>query len=486
MRPLTDPAGQMQDLLRGFSKFLIPSRKILLLIIIGLAVRFALAPWTSWTEDIYPFYRTSVDMLTGVGVYGHAVFSYPPLFAFLLYPFIWLLSLFLDPALWGTIVFEMVDAAQITGMLIPTVTHPAFNLAVKIPIILGDLLMALILYDFVAEWKDKIWARRVFILWFLNPLVIWVSSISAQIDVFPAILTILAFICFYRKRFFFAGLALGIGFFFKLYPMYLIIFYLILVIGWEFKTYNQHWKGIAIRNVIKFITGGLVSLITILPVLLTSGLMFDFILRRSGSPNFGGFNIFFFAPYFKSSDATAPSSVYSIDISLLLFIILIGVTVCFGIIFSLTRSKNGNLMKTLVMGNLFVLVTILLFQPVTNPQHFLWIFPFLLIFALWEGRIVRKVYLLTVLGLLFLIGLQSFSAVLYPTAVYTPLLDPSALSSSIIDFFTAFDYWARNLILLSITAVGVFTLVTIYLPEKYDPLELAYLRIRKWRVGIEG
>jgi hypothetical protein len=476
----------VKDLLKGISKFLMPSRKILLFIVIGLAIRFALAPWTSWTEDIYPFYRTSVDMLTGVGIYGHAAFSYPPLFAFILYPFVWLLSLFLDPAMWGTVVYEMVDAAQLTEMLIPVATHPAFNLAAKAPIIIGDLLMGLILYDFVAEWKDKIWARRIFILWFLNPLVIWVSSISGQIDVFPAMLTVFAFICFYRKRFFFAGLALGIGFFFKLYPMYLIIFYFILVIGWEFKTCNPQWKGVAIRNAIKFITGGLASLITILPVFLTSGWMFDFILRRSGSPNFGGFNIFFIAPYFRSSDVSAPSSVYSIDISLLLFIILIGTTVCFGMLFSLTRRPNANIMKTFVMGNLFVLVTILLLQPVTNPQHFLWILPFLLIFAAWERRMIRKVYLLTVLGLLFLIGLQSFSAFLYPTAVYTPLLDPSALSSSIIEFFTAFDYWARDLTLLSITAIGVFTLFTIYLPERYDPLELAYLRIREWRVGSEG
>jgi hypothetical protein len=487
VQPLTDTAGSIQDLFRGISKFLMPSRKILFLIIIGLAVRFALAPWTSWTEDIYPFYRTSVDMLTGAGVYGHAAFSYPPLFAFILYPFVWLLSLFLDPAVWGTVVFEMVDAAQTTGMLVPMVTHPAFNLAVKAPIILADLLMGLILYNFVKEWKDEIWARRIFILWFLNPLVIWVSSISAQIDVFPAILTLLAFICFYRKRFFFAGLALGMGFFFKLYPSYLIIFYLILIIGWEFKIGNQMWKGIALRNALKFIAGGMVSLLTILPAFLTSGWMFDFILRRSGSPNVGGFNIFFFAPYSGTSVGSAASSALPIDISFILFLLLIAATVVIAIIFSMTKKpQKGNILKIFAMGNLMVLVTILLLQPVTNPQHFIWIFPFLLILTLWEGRMERKIFLLTILGLLYLIGLQSFDALLYPTAVYTPLLDPSSLSDSIIRYFTAYDYLARNLLLLTITAVGVLTLITIYLPEKYDPIEMAYAKLKEWRAGREG
>jgi len=468
------------------ARFLVPSRSIILFMIVGLVVRFAIAPWTSWTEDMYPFYRAATDMLTGAGVYGHASFTYPPLFALLLYPFVSILAVFIDPSAWGTLVYGMVDAAQITGMITPLVTSPSFNLAVKAPIILGDLLMALVLYRFTAEVKDEIWAKRVFILWFLNPLVIWISSVSSQMDVFPAILTVLALICFYRKSYFLAGLALGVGFLFKLYPSYLILFYIILLIGLEIRAGYPNWKLTALRNLSKMILGGLVSLVTVLPFLLTSDSMIDFILRRSSSPNFGGFSLWFPAPYIESAGIPPRVPFFYIDTSLMMFLGGIVATLAIAVVFIRLHGKaRGDILSVFIMGNIMVIAAILLLQPVTNPQHFLWIFPFLLLFAAWQGRMERKVFLLTILGILYMIGIQSIEAVLYPTAVYTSLLDPSALSDSIIRFFTSGGI-SRAAWLLPITALGVVTLASVFLPERYDPLELVHSRFKNWRSRDEG
>ncbi|MFP4171008.1 MAG: hypothetical protein ACLFUV_08325 [Methanomassiliicoccales archaeon] len=98
---------------------------LLVLIVLGMGVRLILAPWTSWTFDMFPFYSASMDMLLGNGMYGHANFSYPPLFGMVMYPFVHLLSLFLDPALFGMVEHSMVGVSQTTKMITPLVTHPA-------------------------------------------------------------------------------------------------------------------------------------------------------------------------------------------------------------------------------------------------------------------------------------------------------------------------------------------------------------------------
>jgi hypothetical protein len=475
-----DEVWDPKEIWAKVTHFLLPSRSILLFLVIGLVVRFALAPLTSWTEDIYPFYRTATDMLSGAGVYGHASFTYPPLFALILFPFVSILSLFVDPSGWGVLVPEMVNAAQVTGMLTPFVTSPAFNLTVKLPIIIADLLMGLLLYRFTAEVRDEVWAKRIFILWFLNPLVIWVSSISSQIDVFPAILTVMALMCFYRRYYFLTGLALGVGFLFKLYPSYLILFYILLLVGLQVVSDRSDWIRASFRNLAKMVFGGLVSLVTVLPFLLTSGSMVDFILRRSSSPNFGGFNLWFPFPYVNTQIIPPRVSVIYIDTSFLMFLGLIIITLVIGLVFIRMQGRIGSsVLNTLLLGNIMVIAAILLLQPVTNPQHFLWIFPFMLLLGSWQGRMERKVFLLTILGILYLVGLQSIEAVMYPAAVYTPLMDPSSLSESIMRFFNSgID---RGIFLLPITALGVVTIGSVFLPERYDPLELAYSRYRTWR-----
>jgi hypothetical protein len=457
----------------------------LLFIVVGLVVRFAIAPWTSWTEDIYPLYRTATDMLTGAGVYGHASFTYPPLFALIIYPFVSILAIFFDPSTWGVLVPEMVDVAQVAGMITPFVTSPSFNLVVKTPIILGDLLMGLLLYRFTADVKDEVWAKRIFILWFLNPLVIWISSISSQIDVFPALLTVMALICFYRKSYFLVGLSLGIGFLFKLYPSYLILFYIMLLIGLEVRSNYVNWGRNALRNLSRMILGGLASLIAVLPFLLTSESWLDFILRRSSSPNFGGFNLWFCSPYLDSNVIPSRIPMFYIDTSLLMFLGLIMITLVIGLVFiRLHGEMRRDILPAFLLGNIMVLAAILLIQPVTNPQHFLWVFPFMLLLGMWHGRMERKLFLLTILGILYLVGLQSIESILYPTAVYTSLLEPAALSDSIIRFFSA-DGIGRSLWLLPVTGLGMVTIVSVFLPEKYDPIEFIYSRFKRWRCRDE-
>ncbi len=87
---------------------------ILYLLVIGLAIRLLLAPFTSWTQDVYPFYRVAVDTLGGLDPYATSVYTYPPLLAYLLFPLNLLLGLLTGPASFATLVPSIAFAAETT------------------------------------------------------------------------------------------------------------------------------------------------------------------------------------------------------------------------------------------------------------------------------------------------------------------------------------------------------------------------------------
>jgi hypothetical protein len=470
--------------LRRLLGYLAPTRALVPYLLFGLFVRFMIAPWTSWTSDMFPFFSATTDMLTGAGAYGHAVFSYPPLFAFLMYPFTFGLSLFIDPSLWGSLQCSMVDVAQLTGMITPFVTSPEFNLIAKAPIIMGDLLMGLVLFHAVRELRDERWGKRVFVLWFLNPLVIWISSISGQFDVFPALLTLLALVCFLRRSYVLTGLALGLGVLFKVYPAYLIVFYLIATVGLEASGGRGETIRRGLKNASLLVGGALISILTVLPLLLSGASIMELILRRASFPNFGGFNIWFAVP--RKGGIEIPRTLTT-NINVETTTVILSLILVFTIIIALLfiryqKRRRERIVPMLVYSNALVVGTVILIQPVTNPQHLLWLFPFLLLYTVWESRTGRKLYLLTILGLLYFIGLQSFHAVLYPAAVYTPLLDVHSLNSAVEAYFTAEGVINRLGWTISTSFLGALVMGTLFLPRSLDPVEFASgWLLEKWR-----
>jgi len=443
-------------------------RSILLIIVVGLLVRFLIAPWTSCPYDVYPFYRSATDMLAGAGVYGHATFSYPPLFAVVLYPFVLLLSLFMDPTQFGSLQYSMVDVAQATGMLTPVITHPSFNLALKTPLILADLALGLLLYRFVLGVKDEKWARWVFILWFLNPLVIWTSSVEGKIDVFPVLMTLITLIAFHRKHYVVAGLALGLGVFFKLYPIYLIILYLALALWLGSNKKFPHLTRMGLRRLSMLVVGGLASVLVALPFFLSSDLMFDFIFRRTGFTSYGGLNLWFFLPVLPS-DGVLPNIFPSImGFPTFIFLLTLFLVLAVSGLTIRRSSAEVDSLSVLSIGNILVVSAVILLQPVTNPQHLLWVFPFLLLSSFGEKRWERKIYLLTVVGLLYSIWLQSAQAFLYPAAVYADLIPIADLNSAIQTYFTTTGALSRQTLYVASAMLGGIAGLTLLLPKRLD------------------
>lgn len=106
---------------------------------------------------------------------------------------------------------------QLYGLIQPGINSVLF--LSKIPFLLFDVFSAfLILHLF----SDKAKALTAFKIWILNPIVIIVSYVIGQFDIFPVFFMILALYFLKRKKFSLATLAIGFGAIFKIFTLALL------------------------------------------------------------------------------------------------------------------------------------------------------------------------------------------------------------------------------------------------------------------------
>jgi len=457
---------------------LAPTPIVLKFLLIGLAVRFLLAPWTSVPYDAYPFYSAAAGTLAGTGPYGMVLFSYPPLFAVISYPLILLYSQFFDPGNLGVFVPSMVEVSRTTGILVPFVTAPAFNLLLKTPLILGDMLVGLLIFRTVRSWKGEELAVKAFLIWFLNPLVIFVSAVHGQFDVLPAYCALVGMLAFMDRRYLLSGTVLGVGVLLKIFPVYLIVLCLVslsLILVREARA----GKGlVTLRPFALFIAGGGLSLATILPFLLSSSSFLEFVLRRGTYTSLGGLNLWFLSPMIQALGTGDVTGGTVFPLGTMLTVLGLALTVL--VSFLLLRRPEGNERENFLLANTFVIVILLLTQPVTNPQHLIWLFPPLLLLSLVKPQMLGKLYILTVVGLLFNISLQSGFAFFYPWAQFVGSPGVTLLNDSIMTYFVSAGF-VRYIMLSVLGGVGAVVLASIMLPARLDPVESLLRRWTNWR-----
>jgi len=318
------------------------------IVIIGLAIRVLLAPFTAHPSDIGYWEEFGKALLTEQ-TNPYTSFVYPP-------P--WIL---------------IVGAMYSLYLTFPSEIF--LYLVLKLPIIVGDLLMGFVLYDVVKELSgNRKLAKSALLLFLLNPYVIWISSVWGMFDVLPALCTLLS-IRFYlkgnRKSSF---LILGLGAAFKYYPILLLPVLLI----YEWKKDGQ----IAPLLYGIFLTG-LPLTLTSLPFMLlywesyfqtllstplmlhalwstpASYLSFIYILRDAAPELFNQLMSNFWW-----------SNALSYSIFLVLYLLLL-VKLC--------REDTQSTSKFLLNGFLMAILVVFLSSKMLNEQYFQWAIPFMII-----------------------------------------------------------------------------------------------------------
>jgi len=133
---------------KEFSRF--KTYPLLRLILVGVILRLVFAPFTAYQSDMAVLYRAINDLLRGFNIYTTNSFSYPPLWAYIEYPFLDLVSVLTSPNVLGVATNTLV--LPLESWELPTViTSPLFNLLSKIPLFIADLLIGIIIYDIVRE-----------------------------------------------------------------------------------------------------------------------------------------------------------------------------------------------------------------------------------------------------------------------------------------------------------------------------------------------
>lgn len=244
-------------------------RPLFLIIIAGLVIRLVLMPLFSHDYDIYHWALVVSDINSGNNLYNLDGYYYTPVWGYLLGFISHVQELFVNIGGLGT---RFTSLLPTENMVFPyhiaTITTIAFNIIMKVPLILCDCVVGYLVFYLVKDRTgDKKKAVIGFGLWFLCPIVIYMSSVQAMFDTFSALLLLLTIISFYKNKYFFGGMFFSIAVLLKMFPFFCIFVLLAYIIV------KNKDSGLVLRKVIEAAAGVLVMfLILMLPVILNGDL----------------------------------------------------------------------------------------------------------------------------------------------------------------------------------------------------------------------
>lgn len=248
------------------------------ILILGLAIRLVFVPVFTYPFDIEHWGVILQNTESGNGLFGLTGYFYTPAWGYIL-GFEDLIINLLPGMTYGE---RFTDLLEIEGMVFPyqtaTTTTPVFNFAMKLPLILVDVLVGYLIYRLVmSECGDERKAAIGFGLWFLCPIVIYMSSVQAQFDCISALLTLLCVLLVRRNLFFLAGVIFTIAALIKFFPAFCIFLLCVYVV--KATPGRLSWK-----NLFLSVSGAvLTALVIFLPQILDGTVMnaFSFVFGRT-------------------------------------------------------------------------------------------------------------------------------------------------------------------------------------------------------------
>lgn len=385
------------------------------ILLIGLVTRILVIPFFAHPFDVYAWY-TICESIIQKGPY--VVSYFPPMLFYTFIPIAYLYqwastSLAIKPTLMSSLPTQLNPYPQFEIEYVP---GPIFNILAKIPFLLADILLAILLYKLVSGLGlSQSRAEKAAAIWFLNPYLIWISSGWGMFDSLPALFTIASLYFFSTKRLGMAGACLAVGVAYKLYPIVFL-----------FPVALYFLKGSSNRRIelIKFFSIFLiVSAVLFFPAFggtwsLSQSLVTG-IYERAG-----------LGLTYWSILLTFPSDFQLVSYLSTILVVLAIVIVCF----LLRRLEFENKIFDLSAASLSLILAVFLSYRIICEQFFVWALPFLIISCI-EGRTEEILY-----------RASSILALLYSV---TNLLFPF--------FLLPIAPWASDMLLAIISALGIST-----------------------------
>lgn len=327
-------------------------------------------------------YLNNLPNNSGYLNYGRDFFTYPPLAYFILGFFHFIFSPFLSETFYSSLFVNFSNPFQTNGFLI----HMFF---IKLPYLLFDIPIAFLLTKFFEDENKK---KMAYLLWLLNPVVLYSTYMIGQFDIIPVFFVVLSLYYLSIKKDVLAFLSIGLGGALKFFPLLLLPF--------SAFSLSKNWKSF------KMILIGFTPFLLFSLFFLNSEAFRKLVLFNAQSQKilYAGINI-------SGADT--------------LFLFVIGY-IFIAITFIFNRQKNWT-----SIWKYFLTILLLLFA-LTNfhPQWFIWIVPLLIIFTVENIKYQWIVY--TLIFSYFLIILTfDYSLSL---GLFRPIFPNLPASSSILDF----------------------------------------------------
>lgn len=366
--------------------------KLACILVVGILVRLLLMPISAHSFDVYVWYETSSSILSN-GPFS--LQEFPPLWYHYMmipvaYVYDWLAGVF---PTWAAAV-PMSSLPQALNFYpaynVQFVPGLLFNFIVKIPFLISDVLLAVLLYKIVNSLtSNRSFAEKAALLWFLNPFVIWISAGWGMWDTLPAFFTLAAFYLLLKKKFEFSAVCLSLGVALKMYPL----FFLVPIAFYLFKTCSVDER----RNVMSRFFGvfSIFSLLVFLPYMdqsinFVSNFLFPLATVIDPVVEPLGFGLTYWSLFLLTRLFNVSINVGCVSFMAVLSVVLVAVIL--GVVywriskFSFNKPAfDLNVALLLSLGGLF------LFYRVICEQFFVWLIPMLIILCV-SGRIRGGIY----------------------------------------------------------------------------------------------
>jgi hypothetical protein len=227
-------------------------RALLVIALIGLVIRFALAPFFGHPYDLRIFMAVGWAVAHGVSPYSQYVLD--EIFQNMPHPHLYGSFYGIGyPPPWGLILSLMY---QISSLINPNDIY-TLVLSLKIPIIAGDLVTSLVIYKILEVKLNKQVAFKAFCIYQFCPFMIVVGAVWGMFDILVFLLSILsAYLLLEKVEWSLTSLAFACSL--KTYPIVLAPLYSIFI----------YKKTHSVKRAFSYSFGvtGLLSLITIIPM----------------------------------------------------------------------------------------------------------------------------------------------------------------------------------------------------------------------------
>jgi len=413
-------------------------RPVLPALAAGLFLRYALAPFTSWPHDDVVWYQAAAAGQHHLGLYDRSQFPYPPVWGLLLQALGQAVShVGVTGGVLATSDVHFAALDQATHAYSGVITGPWFNVAFKTILFAFDVGTGLMLRSAVRSWTGSAkQADLSFALWFLNPLTLFESAIFGGFDVVVAFFIMGTLLLLLQRRYLWAGVALGLGIFTKVSPVFLLP--LAGLIAAEPRL--RDWR-LRINVQASFaLVGGLAiaALLIGAPELLAGSggaALHSTSARVQTGLNVGGLSLF----GVRSIQLLTGIATWSSDHAGLVIDLTNSVAVLGSIVIALFALRWARVDRGfgILAGATLVIALVLLTQPLTQPQYMLWLLPEAIAVAVAMGFGRWLVGLLCVTPLVYVYSLFGPIAVLAPLAVSTGVVTPDLVASTSLAWFNA-------------------------------------------------